>query len=734
MLKGVSVILDNPMENLASQRPPLVARRQIEPTTVIRDIFDSLRRHRVITALCVALGIAAAAALSLIPRSYKAEGSIRLQPGAEDMYSVSPEKLLLGSGDADDKINTEVAIIKSRTLLLKVAKDLNLPNNPAFWKYANRHYSLSDPTARELVFEQLLSKLKVEHVLKSQMVTIDCTTVNPQLSANIANTLMNDYISNELIVRYGSTNRVSTWLIGQLGDLKDQVEKDQEALVTLQNELGMVTFDEKGQGQSQYSLAMETLTRSASEATIARIIADARYRFIQTADPSLLDSEQPLLPTGGSQASLLAGLRISQSAAQQQYAQLTAKFGASYPEVKQAKAQLDAINRQVNAEEARILNQAKLSYQAATANEQMTNNALDQKRAEALKSRDNIVRYSLMLHEYESHRILYEGLVQRLREAGINAGLQSANVDIVDLADIETIPQPPGPIILGVLAVVAFFIVGILLSMVIDHFDTRIDTTEQAEDFLGIAALTTLPLIGDAAAANPLPILVDSRSPYSEGIQLMRTSALLWNIDRPAKVILLTSALDGEGKSMTTRNFAASLCQEGKTVLIIDGDFRRPTQNLRLGISLLPGLSSVLSGSAKLEEAITVTKQMSNLYLLPAGAAPPQPGTMLGSVRMHDLVAQCRERFDYVIVDTPPALLVSDAMAAASLADGIILIVRQHRADRRAVLKALGFIRKADIPIIGFVLNGVEARWSKYSEYYGKYYGKSGYYNNDEVK
>ena len=687
-------------------------------------IWTGLVRRKWVIVAFLALGVLAGLVLALRSRKFASQGMLRIEPDRSSMYQISASQAFGGTSATDEKLSTEVLVLTSRGLFLHVARDLDLANKPDFYpKARSGKQTLDDPITRDNILMLMQRDIQVDHFPKTEAVSIRCTTKSALLSTEIVNTLINDYIENVLEVRFGSTERVSKWLIGQLDELKDQVLRDQEQLVDLQSKLGVLAVDPKSSTYLDAG-ALEALSQASSQATIQRILAEARYRYLRESDPNLIESEQPTLSNNATGNSLLQALRADQAKAMADYSSLTAQFGANYPAVKDAKARLDTINQQVKTEQDRIVNQAKVAFSAASADEAMTGAALTGHQKDAFKSRDNMVRYAILLREYESHRALYEGLVQRLREAGINSGLQSATIDVVDLAVVPSRAQPPGRLTLIAFASFSMFLLGCIAAVVIDFRDAKFDTQEEAERALGLQCLTMLPLESAAERAIPFTSIEQPTSHYAEAAQMLRNAILMSSPDKRIQTMLVTSAWPGEGKSTTARELAATFAMNGQNVLLIDGDMRKPSQHTMLGLPRSPGLSTVISGGATLEEAIHKMSGVDRMWVLTAGPAPPQSAVLWNSGKMQELMAQCAARFDVVIIDSPPTLSVSDAVLAAAMVDACLLVIRQGFADQRSVQQATTQLRRVNAKIAGFVLNAMSFRWDRYKHY--RYYGSYG--------
>lgn len=706
---------------LATETPSSVEESESSEVS-LRDILDILIRRRRLILVVIGVSVLLAVLLMLRPRKYTADGTIRIQPGSASMYRTSPLSML--SGESTDKIASETAIVQSRTLYLQVAKELNLVNNPAFWgKSSLKPQSLEDPKTREKLVRQMKKEISVGHNPKDELINISATTTSPVLSAKIVNTLINDYIGYLFQMRYGSTKRVSGWLVGQLDDLKQQIEEDQTNIIALQKKLGVIGINEQTADYLQTE-SLNSMTKAASEATIERIVAEAKLRYLEDSDPNLMEGEVNLLNQGTTpgQNSLLQNLRNAQAQAASNYARLLAQFGPNYPDVRQQKAQLDEIKAQVKTEQQRILNQAKVSYNAANANEKMQNQVLKEKTGAAFSTGGDMVRYVLLLHDYESHRTLYEGLIQRLREAGITSGLEAGEIDIVDLADLPVIPNPPGPLLILAGALFVGLIGGCFVALARDALDTRVTSVEQATRAIPLPMLAMLPHF-ERIKQNPTSAngrgFAQPTSQYGEALQALRTSILLAKPGAPPKVLLVTSAVPAEGKSTTARNLAMIFARHRARVLLIDCDLRRGAQAAQMGLNSAPGLSEVLTRALPVESAIQEIPEFEHLSFLAGGARPPDPAVLMASEQMARVIAECSARYDFVFLDSAPVLGISDAINLGRLVDSSMLIVREGFSNRRAIQEAQRRLNATRSPMAGFVLNDVNLRAHSYSYGYG---------------
>jgi capsular exopolysaccharide synthesis family protein len=576
----------------------------------------------------------------------------------------------------------------------------------------------------------LNSNISIMTVPKTDIVRITCSTSDRQLSADIVNKLIIDYIHRSFQSRYDATQRASDFLTAQLHDLKQQVEDSQARLIDLGKRVGIIGLDSS---RNQINNTLDALSKAAGEAQIDRIFAESRYRALAGMDPASVDPS--ISQRTGSPSSTLDNLRGSREALLATLAQLTAdkNLGPRHPRVLALKAQIAELDRQIAEEQRHVLIKAKQQLTAAHINEDQTHSALEEEKASAYKLRDDLIDYSLRQREFESNRALYENLLERLRTAGIQAGLESTEIDIVDSATPPSGPtlQPRSTILL--VDTLVMFVVGLIVAFIIDSLDAGIQTIAELERVLGLPSLALIPRARRAAdqanltvAQRNIGVISGPKSQFAEAFRALRTSLLLSAAGSEPKVILLTSATPSEGKTTAAVNLACVLAQRNVRVLLIDADLRRPTVHHRFGVNGKVGLTSVLAGSISLQDAVQNFAEIPTLDLLVSGPVPPFPTEMLGSAAMHKLLAQARGIYTHIVLDSPPLLSVTDSVVLARETDAVVLIVRHGKSNKHAIRRGRDILARAGARITGIALNAVDLNSPEYNAYYG-YYGYGGY-------
>jgi len=716
-----------PPQASASEKTPPAFSTAVTDTT-LSEALITLRKRRVVLIVCVLIGlIYGIYKAETQPRLFEAFGRIQVRSGSSNEFRVSAVQGYTGDSTAS-RMLTEVAILQSDTLMLTVAREMDLANNPDFLgvKAPVPRVSLDDPRVRQSSVHRLQSNLRINLVQKTDIARISYTSLSPKLAADIVNKVIAAYIQRSYETRFASTQRVSNWLSSQLDDLKQQVQTSQERLMDLQKRLGILGFDPN---HSQINSSLEQLSKAANDARIARIIAESRYRMLNGMDPNSIEGSIETTPgTSPGELNLLRGQIASARAS---YAQMESTLGPNHPQAKAAKAQIDELAREIETEQQRLLLQSKQNYLAARTNEDQTTAALETQKSDAYKLRDDLVEYTLRQREFESNRNLYEGLLQRLRTAGVQAGLESLEIDVVDQAMLPAAPvlKPQSTIILTTL----FFglLAGVILAFLLESLDTGLRSVAEIEGITELPSLAIIPRARRAAsdlsalttAERNINSLSQPKSQFAEAFRSLRTALLLSTAGHPPKFILFTSATPSEGKTTAASNLACILAQGNAKVLLVDADLRRPNVHHRFGLNGRVGLTTLLTGASTLEETVQRVPEVPNLDVLVSGPVPPFPTEMLSSDAMAKLLDHCGNAYTHVIIDSPPILSVTDGVILARASDAVVLVVRHGKSSKHVVRRARDLLLRSGAPITGIVLNAVDM---SSPEYYG-YYGYSGY-------
>jgi succinoglycan biosynthesis transport protein ExoP len=733
--------------------------------SVLREYLRVLikRKWVVVTSLVVIFTAVAIATLRTTP-IYEAVGSIavnKMDPALTNFKDSSG-----GSADYYDPsdLDTEVSILRSDLLALQVIKQLNLDKRPEFGGDGEASTSAVGLTTDNLQLDSprtsgllgsFKGNLRVSLKPNTRIIEIRYRSADNVLAARAVNTLVNTYIEQNFKTRYESTMQASDWLSKQLADLQMKVETSQEKLVQYQKQHEILGIDEK---QNIITAKLDELNKELTLAESARMEKESIYDLVQSGQADLATSvvanssqAGPQNSAGASASSgLLDRLRAQQADLNIQIAQLSTQFGPAYPKVAQLKSQLKETEAQIQVEIKNAVAVSRNSYLAALQREDMLRAALENQKQEANQLNESAIDYSLLRRDLDTNRTLYEGLLEKLKEAGVTAGLRSNNIRPVDQARVPLSPSEPDVPRNLAFALALGLTTGIGLAFLLEGIDNTVRTPEQAQQISQLPSLGMIPLgsrtsteaggrqrLSVSSSREVVELVTQSRpqSQMAESYRALRTSLLLTSLGSPPKVILITSALPQEGKTTTSINTAIVLAQKGTRVLLIDADLRRPSIHKTLGMGPKTGLSNVLTGSATLQQAITRSTILPTLYILPAGTPPPNPAELLASANMRDVLAELREQYDHIVVDTPPTLSVTDAVVMSTRADAVVLVIRSGQTTKQALRRARELLMQVNAHVSGVLLNAVDLNSPDYYYYY-EYQGKYGqrYYQEDELK
>jgi len=705
------------------------------------DVWRVLTKQRFLILAVTVISLAAAGIYSFRTKPvYESVSRIEIKP--KSGANVGLQSLLAEQHNEEGSaaLQTEILVLQSDTVMLETAQSLNILGKLHAASRTGGNAPAAQPSG-ELTSIDRLSLIRyikggmhVRILPNTDMIEIRYQNNDPKLATEVVNKLVDTYIDDDLRSKFNRTLHVSSWLQKQLEDLKQDASDSQIRLAGFQKQHNIVGTDETSnltmQSLGQISANLETVEAD-------RIMKEARMRSFESKDTDLvaLMGDNPNLAT----------LRSQLNELQYQRAQSSVKYGEHNPKMQDLNLQINKLQARINTEVDLARSQVRKEYEGALGAEDMLRKRLDAQKEEAYRLNEDVGQYAILRHDAELNRDLYDTLQMRLKEASVTAGLSATDITVVDRAEVPFMPIAPRKSAALMLGLIGGLLGGIVVAFIVESIDDRLQTSEGVEIVSLLPSLATIPHIGgeadkrkqkqdkNAETSNyhiqQLIALNNPKSVAAEAYRGLRSSLLLSSIDNPPRVIVVTSAFPGEGKTTTAINTAIVLAQRGERVLLVDADLRRGSLDRVFGIADGSfGLSTVLSQPINHQELPVPLPDLPTLHVLPTGPRPPNPAEMLSSHRMVEQLRQWMKEFDRIVLDTAPVLAVSDTQAMSVLADAIILVVRAGMTRKRALLRARNLLWRINAPLTGVVVNDVDMRLENFYTYrYGLYGYTYGY-------
>jgi capsular exopolysaccharide synthesis family protein len=552
----------------------------------------------------------------------------------------------------------------------------------------------------------------------------------------MVNTHLDTYIEENYRRSYEATTQASRWLAGQLDELKIKVEKSENARIEYERQNQIWTVDDK---QNMTTQRLGELNKELTDVQSDRIKKQALYEFAKS-------GELEAVPQLRNNA-VLQELQRRRADLSIQYTDAVNQYGPNFPKVQRIQAQMKDVDEQITHQSKGIIVELENDYRAALQLEELRSKALDQQKADTNVMSEKMVQYNILRREAEANKALYEGLLTKLKEAGISAGLRSSNVRIIDPAMIPSTPARPAKARNIALAFLVGLVGGIGLALLREYLDNTVKTPDDVETLARLPSLAVVPAFGDGASTKKRGGLLSGassnghdkrielvaqhlpKSQVAEAFRALRTALLLSQPDHPPQVILVTSALPREGKTTAAANLAVTLAQLGDKTVLIDADLRKPGigRLLNLGTGKYAGLSSYLAGVSSLDLVTVPHPAIPNLAAIPTGPLPPNPADLLSSHRLTDAIAELRTKYKFIVIDSPPVMAATDAVILSVQADGVLLVVRSGETPKEAFTRTRDLLTSVKSHLLGVVLNAVDASAPDYYYSYRYYPYSYGY-------
>ena len=731
-----------------------------EPQEIdLRDYWERLMRRKG-TVLAVTLGVFVLGAFwTFIQKPvYTAKSTLLIE---KEPNILSFEQVLQIESMRDDFYQTQYKLLSGRGLADTVVERLKLYENPEFVGKPDQRKKPVDPTDhvfREGLVDSFLKRLSVRPVRLTRLVEVSFEARDPRLAADCVNDLAASFIDLNIDMKYAATEQATTFLTEQIKGLQAEIEQKERQLQGFEAEANIVALSDT---ETTVIDRLGQLNQALTEAQIERTQKEANWNGLKDVSPDYVP-EAIANP-------LIQRLREDYVRLKREVQKMEERFQPDYPELQRTKVEMESARRSLDEETRNLVKGAQQEYLTALNKERSLEAEFNEQKSAAFEMNSSAVLYNGLKVEIQNRKTLLDSLMRRESETGVEArlkGLRTSNIRVVDRARVPVRPSSPNKKRNLVLALLLGLGGGVGLALLFDFLDNSVKTSEDVERYAGLPTLGVVPKFslesakkgyyygrrlkaakeparleaGEAGVTAPVaaaaPFVAEvGKAERPDGIELVphlfpnsrlaesyrsiRTALLLSSADSPVKTVAVTSALPGEGKTVTVANLAVTLAQSGKTVLIVDADLRRPRQHRLFKVKNTFGLTTYLTDSIELKSVVKST-DIPNLFLINAGPVPPNPAELLGSEKMTRFIRMMSEECDHVLFDLPPMMEISDALVLGAKVDGLVLVVHGDKTSREALKKTREKLDLLKVRTIGVVINNVDL--PRHGAYYYKDY------------
>jgi len=723
------------------------------------------RKWIVISTVLAVLAVATLVSFMIIP-TYIAVGQILIERepnilSFEDAFQIEPFN--------DDYYQTQFRLLQSRALAAATIDRARLIENEAFVASVTESQKLpvgdlkNDVLLRGKLIDKFLRRLSVRLVRQTRLVQASFRDHDPKFATLALNGLFESYIEMNIQRRFQATEQATDFLTTQIVTLQAEIESNEKRLQEYGKEKNIIALSNT---ENTVIAKLGELNKALTDAQINRVNKETYYNEIRVATPDYIPDAlaNPLIQK----------IREEYNRLSREYTKQSQTFMPDYPEIRRMKAELETARKAMEDETQALVKRAFSDYQVALTKERALAEVFNGQKREAFQLNSNAIQYNSLQIQVQNEKNLLESLMKRKSETDVSSrlkGLRTSNVWVVDKAEVPVSPSSPNKKKNMILALLAGLIGGLTLAFIFDRLDSTIKDSDDVQKYAGMPMLGMVPAFsgngpkGGAGAAEKggggdsddsdgrahrlftlgtgTPSLEDSetkgrgkeseftdlivhfspRSSFSEHYRSIRTTLLLMAADGTLRSIAVMSALPREGKTATVCNLAVALAQADRRVLIIDGDLRKPRLHRIFRVKNLNGLTKYLTTDVALEEVLRATS-IPRLSLINAGPVPPNPAELLGSRKVPQMIETCKDRYDFILVDTPPVLAVSDALVLGPWLDGVIMVVHGGKTPRDALKRAKEKLDAHRVRGTGVILNNVRAAY--YEDYYARLYDEYG--------
>ena len=613
---------------------------------------------------------------------------------------------------------TQYQLIKSKSVANKVVRMLAQKKIPPPFISESK-----DPKVNTQALTNMISgNIRVSPIKNSKLVNLSYSSTDPEMAALIVNSIAEAYMEEILEMRMSVSKQTLEWLSEKADEERSKLEGSERNLQDYMKAYDIVTLE------NRITMVPEKLSEVATkiaEAETKRKEIEALYKKSNEVSG---DPERAVAVPEIASDHTVESLRSQVLKAEQNVMDLSKKYGPKHPTMIKARADLKVLKEKRDREIQRVIASIKNEYELARAREENLRKLVSETKADTLNLSEKFIQYGVLKREVETHKQLYDAIIKKIKEQDITQDVQMVNVWIVEEAETPRHPTKPNKFRDILLGLIVGLVGGIGVAFFIEYIDHTVKSPDDLEQRFGTTILGMVPLLKDGENDIEKIVEKEPQAVAAESYRAIRTAVLLSSADKPPKNILVTSMSPEDGKTVTTVNLAIAMAQSGLSVLVIDGDLRKPTIHTVFNIDNSTGVSTYLAGASGID--IRQDETIPNLSIMTSGPIPPNPSELLGSQKMNDLMRDANERFDFVLWDSAPLLTVTDSHILSRVVDGTIIVSRAEKTTYEDIKRGLKSLEDIKANFLGIVLNGFDVTRSGYKYQYYSYHYPSGSIQN----